>query len=549
MKSRWAPFSILLLLLLAAPACRRSPPPAPSLAVSVTLAQVTPSQLLPGERAVAPGQRYLVGTPGLVVTFRFPEPVNRGTVERAVQVEPQQAYQVQWASDLLLQVRVGDLPLDQPVHIGLREGARALSGATVHPVEFTVVRVEPPAVAAGVEGQVGVTSPGRYRLLAGNKTVRFDFTRPMDRAGVERLLLPQIDPRCQPSVRWESDQLAFLELDLLQGIQVAVSLLGWPDHRGVPVVEERPFVLEGVGTVRLVLGIPGAEPTLVSTLLDQFSQGLVSPDGRRVALVERFALDEEDEIVVWVLDLTTRALARLASFTDAGQFVLAWLPDSRHLVVNAGSRVVQLDTGGGEPRELVGADDGIIVGLAVAPRSGRVACFLAPAVREGAGVDLLITGARGTTTYPSVTRLYSREGFWMAVPCAWSPDEAWIAFTDRRSRSEAELTLIDPDKGGTRLLGGQAESIAFIPSGGGIAVRHPDGNWDLVDPDHGNRSPLLEAGEDFHTILWSRTGELACFARPEGGFAVWHPRQGVVTAPGQGLPLGWAGDHLLWITP
>lgn len=551
-RSRWSALPLLVLsLLLLAPlaACRRTAPPAPSFAVRVTLAQVTASRMLPGEIQVTPGKSCLVGAESAVITFRFPQAMDRRATAAAILVKPTLTYEIHWAGDDLLQLRLADLPLDLPVRVGLGEGARAKSGDTALPVEFSLMRVEAPAVLATVEGQPGVTGPGMYRLLAGRKTVRLEFTHAMDRTAVEKVLLTQIDPRCQPSLRWESDRLAYLDLDLLQGTRVEISFLGWPDDRGVPTLEPRPFVLEGVGTVRLVAGANPDRPAPLSTLLDQFSRGMVAPDGRRVALLERFPVGEAEEVVVWHLDLTTRALRRLASFTDTGQFALDWAPDSRHLVVNTGSRVLRLDTAGGKAQDLLQAADGMVVGMTVAPATGRVACFVASAAKEGAAVDLVVLGKDATTTYPAVTRLWSREGFWMPVPCAWSPDEAWIAFADLRSPGEALLTLIGPEKGGTRLLPGQGEALAFSPSGRELAVRNPDGGWDLVGLDEGTRVPLLPAGEGYREVFWSRTGGQACFARDEGGFLLWDRRQGTTTSVARGIPLGWSGNQLLWIAP
>ncbi|MEW6545913.1 MAG: hypothetical protein AB1446_03215 [Bacillota bacterium] len=539
---------VFILLLVTLPACRRTQPPRPSFSVQASLAQVTDSYLIPGETAVTPGKRYLVGAPGVVITFHFPEAMDRDATARALAVAPALAREIQWATGDVLQLRVADLPLEQPVQISLGQ-ARASSGGTALPLEFTVVRVEPPGVAAGVEGQPGVAGPGMYRLLSGKKIVRLDFTRPMDRGAVEQMLLPQIDPRCQPTLRWENDQLAYLDLDLLEGVRVEISFLGWPDNRGVPALDARPLVLEGVGTVRLVTGADPQQPSPVTTLLDQFSEGAVSPDGRRVALLERFPAEEAEEVAVWVLDLGNRALQRLGSFTDRGQFAVAWMPDSRHLVVNAGHKLVALDTGGGEPRDILEPAEGTILGMAVAPRSGRIACFLGAASKEGAGVDLVIAGNGSTTIFPAVTRLFAREGFWVPVPCAWSPDETRIAFSDLRSRSEGLLTLIDPDRGGTRLLGGQAEFLAFSPSGHDLAVRNPDGSWDLVSQDDGSRTPLLPAKDGYELAFWSRAGERACFARAGGGFLLWDRKGGNLAATGQGIPLGWVGERLLWITP
>jgi hypothetical protein len=538
-----------LLVLAPLPACRRTSLPMPSFPVQVTLAQVTASQMLPGEIQVTPARSYLIGADSVVITFHFPRAMDRQAAGAAVLVKPAIAHEIRWTGDDLLQLRLVDLPLDLPVQVGLGEGARTRSGEAALPVEFSLTRVEAPAVLATVEGQPGVTGPGRYRLLAGRKTVRLDFTHAMDRTAVEKMLLPQLDPRCQPSLQWESDRLAYLHLDLLQGTRVEISFLGWPDNRGVPSLELRPFVLEGVGTVRLVAGASPDRPTPLTTLLDQFSQGTVAPDGRRVALLERFPVGEAEEVVVWHLDLASHALGRLASFMDTGQFALHWTPDSRHLVVSTGSRVVRLDTAGGKAVDLLEAADGVVVGMAVAPTTGRVACFVASAAEEGAAVDLVVAGKDATATYPAVTHLYSREGFWVPVPCAWSPDEAWIAFADLRPSGETLLTLIDPEKGGTRLLPGQAEALASSPSGGQLAVRNPDGSWDLVNPGEGTRIPLLPAEDSCREVFWSRTGEQACFARAEGGFLLWDRKQGTTTSVARGIPLGWSGNQLLWISP
>ncbi len=540
----------IMLVLVTLPSCRPEAPPPPSLNVQASLAQVTETHLLPGEVTVVAGKPYLVGTPEVVVTFRFPGAMDRGSVEAALAVTPPLERETQWTEGNILQLRLTGLPPDRPVEIALAGGARATSGATTLPLGFTVVRSEPPQVVASVEGQPGVTAPGWYRLLAGRKTIRLDFTRAMDRSRVEHMLLATIDPRCQPALRWESDELAYLDVDLLQDVSVRISFLGWPDHRGVPVVNPALMVLEGVGTVQLVRGTP-PDRAVLTTLLDQFEEGAVAPDGRRVALLERFAdQDEAQEAVVWVMDLGTRGLTRLASFTDYGQFALAWLPDSRHLVVNAGSNLVELDaTGREKPRELLETGERTLLGLAVAPRSGRLACLLATRREEGAALDLVITGKGGTTTYPAVSHLYSQEGFWVPVGCAWSPDETALAFVDLRSRDEGALTLIDPEKGGTRLLGGQAEFLAFSPSGPELAVRNPDGSWDLVATEDGSRKPLLPATDACATVFWAPGGDRACFARAEGGLLVWDREQGTVATAAQGIPLGWLGNEILWISP
>ncbi|MBC7338735.1 MAG: hypothetical protein H5U04_02550 [Firmicutes bacterium] len=551
MKTRFVIMMIAVLLALPAlPSCRRAAPPPPSLNVQASLVQVTETHLLPGEVAVGAGKSYLVGTPEVVVTFRFPEAMDRGSVGAALAVTPALEREIQWTDGNVLQLRLAGLPLDRPVEITLAGGARATSGATTLPFGFTVLRNEPPRVVASVEGQPGVTAPGMYRLLAGRKTIRLDFTRAMDRGAVEQMLLTAIDPRCQPALRWESDELAHLDLDLLQGLSVRVSFLGWPDHRGVPVIDPAPLVLEGVGTVQLARGTP-PDHTVLTTLLDQFQEGSVSPDGRRVALLERFTgQDEAQEVVVWALDLGTKGLTRLGSFTDYGQFAASWLPDSRHLVVNTGSNLVELDATGREgPRELLEPADRTLLGMAVAPRSGRIACFVAAGREEGAALDLLITGKGTTTTYPAVSHLYSREGFWVPVACAWSSDESAIAFADLRTRNEAMLTLIDPEKGGTRVLGGQAEFLAFSPSGRELAVRNPDGSWDLVDTGDGSRTPLVPAQDACAVVFWAPGGERACFGRPEGGLLVWDREQGTVATATRGIPLGWLGSEILWLTP
>ncbi|HHY96287.1 MAG TPA: hypothetical protein GX513_14955, partial [Firmicutes bacterium] len=409
------------LVLTYSPGCRPKDQPVAVLKVAVSLTQVAEGTVLPGVgEQILPGQESRVSVPEVVLDFRFTEPVVPDSISAALRLNPSVQHQISWPSPDMMQLRLSALPLGIPVSVTLGQEVRAVSGSTVpSPLTYRVVRQNPPAISATVEGQPELIAPGRYKVLAGKKTIRLDFDRPMDRTRVETSLLGQLPASCLPTLRWESDSVAYLDLDLALNTSVHLSFRGWPDRQGILSVGPGDMTLVAVSTVRLLAGISPQNPTQLSTLLDQFSAGFVSPDGKSIAFTERFPVDEASEVVVWTLTLADKTIRRLGSYTDTGCFRLGWMPDSRHLAINAGPEIRLVATsptarpGQGSTqtasRTLVSLEDRTFVGMSIGPRSGRIAAFAPTNGEEGAAVDLLLIEPDGANVknHPAVSHLFS----------------------------------------------------------------------------------------------------------------------------------------------
>jgi Tol biopolymer transport system component/C-terminal processing protease CtpA/Prc len=193
------------------------------------------------------------------------------------------------------------------------------------------------------------------------------------------------------------------------------------------------------------------------TLSSGWNEVLVSPDGKKLALVARGE--------VWVAGARDAGEARRLTRTVAPEAFVAWTRDSRALVFveqrTAGSPVVRLDVASGTRTVL--AQGGDHAHVTVSPDGRRVAF-----TRDGA--TLHVVGTDGTGERLLARGTFGRAPFVGGLALAWSPDSRWIAYLSQGTRGFTHAHVV-PAAGGA-----EARQVSFLASSTSYALHWtPDG--------------------------------------------------------------------------
>ena len=304
---------------------------------------------------------------------------------------------------------------------------------------------------------------------------------------------------------------------------------------------------EGVG---IEVGIENS--VAPSRMLLAVGLALVAMAPLRAAL-----LTDGDRALRWPAAISAGLLA--ASLSGIGGYnpiVIPWLEEPEDVAVDNGE-VWLMDADGGRQTRLVEAAPNLDLGLPVwSPDGTRIAFtrFTGPADEPGGGdYDIWVANADGSEAHPFAT-----GPGWQWFP-RWSPDGAWIAYTEEAaggpwlssgpvgpdvgqgpqgpvfpganapSRPEAELWLRAADGSGEPVritdVAGDDRSSAWSPDGARLVFDSTrDGNTELyvVDADGSNPVRLTdEAGEDW-AASWSPDGRTIAFTSDRSGLAqIW----------------------------
>lgn len=185
--------------------------------------------------------------------------------------------------------------------------------------------------------------------------------------------------------------------------------------------------------------------------------------------------------------------------------------DELYLMKADGSGVKRLTEGKRDAREPSFSPDGKRIAYAanVDTSSGLFtdAGGIGVVSAHGGAVDLLTTGLRGDSEYPS-----------------WSPDGRWIAFINDTNpmnpNAPSYLSVVRPDGSGLRRLAINAGELAWSPNGKEIAFDGV-GGVDRVGVDDPRPTRVVRSAGVVTDLAWSPDGsDIAYVSGEEGGGAV-----------------------------
>lgn len=246
-----------------------------------------------------------VGIPSSeMVTLSFPEPMDRASVEAALNIAPAQPIVLHWSDDgRSLQVAPQGLwSTDRRYGLVVAATARSAGGALLGgPARFsfttqTAPRIsdfgvhfvaEPPGGAAALEpGSVDAAGPPPDTAsgVSADTSIEITFSAAMNRAEVERAFV--LSPAVSGAFRWSGTTLVFRPLErLASDARYAVTLVGAHDLEGNPLDGDEAFSFTTRPGAQLVRTTPAAGATGVrdGELALWFSQPM-DPDSVAAAL-------------------------------------------------------------------------------------------------------------------------------------------------------------------------------------------------------------------------------------------------------------------------
>ena len=283
-------------------------------------------------------------------------------------------------------------------------------------------------------------------------------------------------------------------------------------------------------------------PPSGSASLEPWPSGAPGAEG----LTGRFAMvasDEAANVAVYVLDLGTGAIEGL-TVPEVLPGGIAWSPDGRQLVISrtvcppspCATVLAILDPATGALRDLTVIQPGVVDGEpSFSPDGGRVV-FMGNRAAEGDvfRTDLFTVDVDGSSLarvpLDSVT----------ARSPSWSPDGAWIAFSDQLELQSSRLGAVRPDGTDYRVILEDPNGLGrprWSPTGGAISFTR---NGDPYEVAPGQ----LESALEIWVASADGTGGRPVVAHPvRGGPSAWAP--GGAALAFLGGPLG--EPERLWV--
>jgi Tol biopolymer transport system component/tRNA A-37 threonylcarbamoyl transferase component Bud32 len=245
----------------------------------------------------------------------------------------------------------------------------------------------------------------------------------------------------------------------------------------------------------------------------------ISPDGRQVAWIRRFANHDEDLFVAGFQDGRINGSPRQLTHDHTRRNGLVWTHDGKEIIYTAGEATSELSinrvpASGGEPRRIAGIGANAVF-LALAPKANRLLYSTASANYDIRRLDLNAGPDAKAERFLSSTRY--------EVAPSYSPDGKRIAFSSNRG-GVRQIWVADADGTNsvplTSFASGIAGSPKWSPDGQTIAFdARPEGNADVYTiPSAGGPVKRLTeyVGEDV-TPTWSPDGKWIFFISARAG--------------------------------